>query len=78
MDAWHTLIMRFMRNGKKVRQNAGPASVEQGDPSTYYEVTGALEMHPNGYGFGVLQAEYGIKFVLYLVNRELLILRRKV
>ncbi|MDR0521522.1 MAG: transcription termination factor Rho [Planctomycetaceae bacterium] len=25
--------------------------IEPGDPSTYYEVTGVLEMHPNGYGF---------------------------
>lgn len=36
---------------KKPKQGPGPGPVEQGDPSTYYECTGALELHPNGYGF---------------------------
>ncbi|MDR3235071.1 MAG: transcription termination factor Rho [Planctomycetaceae bacterium] len=26
-------------------------NIEPGDPSTFYEVTGILELHPNGYGF---------------------------
>lgn len=42
------------RNTKKPNKagNGGVgANIEPGDPSTYYEVTGALELHPNGYGF---------------------------
>ena len=45
------------RNFKKNKQNGGAGNqnhgghVEPGDPSTYYECTGALELHPNGYGF---------------------------
>jgi transcription termination factor Rho len=37
----------------RFRNNYNPAAtnIEPGDPSTYYTVTGALEMHPNGYGF---------------------------
>jgi len=45
------------RNFKKNKQNGGGGNqnhgghVEPGDPNTYYECTGALELHPNGYGF---------------------------
>ncbi len=41
------------RNGGRQSKRSGVANtnIEPGDPSTYYEVTGALEMHPNGYGF---------------------------
>ena len=46
------------RNFKKNKQNGSgghpnhhSGNVEPGDPNTYYECTGALELHPNGYGF---------------------------
>ncbi|MDR3183670.1 MAG: transcription termination factor Rho [Planctomycetaceae bacterium] len=39
-------------NPKYRKRNADyPPNIEPGDPSTYYEVSGILEMHPNGYGF---------------------------
>ena len=44
------------RNFRKHKQNGGgnqnhDGNVEPGDPNTFYECTGALELHPNGYGF---------------------------
>ncbi|MDR1963952.1 MAG: transcription termination factor Rho, partial [Planctomycetaceae bacterium] len=39
-------------NFKKAKPGGAPTGVmELGDPNAYYEVTGALELHPNGYGF---------------------------
>jgi transcription termination factor Rho len=39
-------------NFKKAKPGGAPTGVmEIGDPNAYYEVTGALELHPNGYGF---------------------------
>ncbi len=38
-------------NRQPKRSGNNSANIEPGDPSTYYEVTGALELHPNGYGF---------------------------
>ncbi|MDR0338126.1 MAG: transcription termination factor Rho [Planctomycetaceae bacterium] len=39
-------------NFKKAKPGGAPTGVmEIGDPHAYYETTGALELHPNGYGF---------------------------
>jgi transcription termination factor Rho len=39
-------------NFKKAKPGGAPTGVmEIGDPNAYYEATGALELHPNGYGF---------------------------
>jgi transcription termination factor Rho len=39
-------------NFKKAKPGGAPTGVmEVGDPNAYYEATGALELHPNGYGF---------------------------
>ncbi|MDR0705594.1 MAG: transcription termination factor Rho [Planctomycetaceae bacterium] len=39
-------------NFKKAKPGGAPTGVmEVGDPNAYYETTGALELHPNGYGF---------------------------
>ncbi|GHT21368.1 transcription termination factor Rho [Planctomycetales bacterium] len=37
---------RFRHRNRDYNQN-----IEQCDPETFYEVTGVLELHPNGYGF---------------------------
>ncbi len=45
------------RNFRKQKQNGGggnpnnSGNIEPGDPNTYYEGVGVLELHPNGYGF---------------------------
>jgi len=39
------------RYNPKPRSHRPPVHIEPGDPSTYYKVTGVLEMHPDGYGF---------------------------
>ncbi|MDR2706900.1 MAG: transcription termination factor Rho, partial [Planctomycetaceae bacterium] len=39
-------------NFKKAKPGGAPTGImEVGDPNAYYEATGALELHPNGYGF---------------------------
>jgi transcription termination factor Rho len=39
-------------NFKKAKPGGAPTGVmEVGDPNAYYETIGALELHPNGYGF---------------------------
>ena len=39
------------RYNPKFRSREHAVHIEPGDPSTYYKVTGALELHPDGYGF---------------------------
>jgi transcription termination factor Rho len=45
-------VVNQKHNFKKAKPGGAPTGVmEVGDPNTHYEVTGALELHPNGYGF---------------------------
>ena len=39
------------RHNPRHRSREQSIHIEPGDPATYYNVTGALELHPDGYGF---------------------------
>jgi len=39
------------RHNPRHRSREQSVHIEPGDPATYYKVTGALELHPDGYGF---------------------------